>query len=117
MAKREEINHLFVYGTLMAPETIKVITGQPLQGTPAYITGYQRFQVKNKNYPGIIKSDGIVHGLLYSNVSPESIAKLDLYEGSEYNREKVEVFLVPTSQLTAWCYLYKEELTNNLVKS
>lgn len=116
MAQRKELNHLFVYGTLMDPEIILSISGKPHPGTPAYIMGYQRFQVKNKNYPGVIKSEGLVHGLLYSNITPESLDKLDFYEGDEYTREKVEVFLVPTSQLTAWCYLYKENLSENLIR-
>jgi len=116
VGEREKLNNLFVYGTLMDPETIRSITGHSYQGTPAYITGYQRFPVKNKPYPGIIESEGIVHGLLYTNITPESLALLDEYEGPEYTRETVEVFLVPTSQTPAWCYLYKKELKNNLEK-
>lgn len=99
----------------MEPEIILAITGQPYLGFPAYITGYQRFQVRNKNYPGVILGEGLVQGLLYSNITIESFTKLDFYEGDEYTREKVEVFLVPTSQLTAWCYLYKKDLIKNLI--
>lgn len=104
----QEVNHLFTYGTLMVEELFLSVTGQMFKSTPAYISGYQRYQVKNKNYPGIILDKGLVTGQLYFNIPHDTINLIDEYEGDEYQRIKVEAIANPTGLFTAWCYLYKD---------
>ena len=110
----QEVNHLFTYGTLMVEEIFLTVTGQKFSSSSAYIMGYQRYQVRNKNYPGIVLDNGMVSGQLYFYLPPEIIKLIDAYEGDEYQRIKVEAFANPTGVFTAWCYLYKTE--ENLFK-
>lgn len=114
---RKEINKLFTYGTLMLDEIFFSITGKEFRSTPAYLINYQCLQVKNKIYPGLISGNGKVTGKLYHDIPAETFAKLDNYEGQEYRREIIVTHQYPSDQITAWCYLYKTELKNNLLEN
>ena len=115
--KREEINNLFAYGTLMIEDIFLSITGQNFKSSTGIINNYICCQVKNKNYPGLISGEGKVSGIIYYNLPPEIISKLDTYEGQEYHRQKVSVNTTESKQITAWCYLYKTELKTNLLNT
>ena len=112
--ENQEVNHLFTYGTLMVEDIFLSVTGQKFSSSSAYVMGYQRYQVRNKNYPGIILENGMVSGQLYFNISQDIMKLIDEYEGEEYQRIKVEAYTNPTGVFTAWCYLYKTE--DNLLK-
>lgn len=84
--------HLFTYGTLMALDIMGDVSGCALEGVGVILDGYERYGVRGEQYPGIIKADhGRVEGVLYYNVPPEALTRLDLFEGKMYSREPVRV--------------------------
>lgn len=96
----------FFYGTLMAPPVLyRVIWGQQTPPTPAHASllkvqpailhNHQRHKVKHADYPAIlpIKSDRKpkVRGTLVQGLTDGDLWRLDIFEGSEYQRQKVKV--------------------------
>ncbi|KAE8150180.1 hypothetical protein BDV25DRAFT_172327 [Aspergillus avenaceus] len=100
---------LFFYGTLMAPQILhRVIHGSPtpekwqrdlLTFQPAVLHGYKRHRVRGADYPGIIMGEenlsggagAGVWGTVVSGLTDGDVYRLDLFEGSEYTKERVRV--------------------------
>lgn len=97
----------FFYGTLMAPQVLhRVIYGNPnpsdpatkilasqLRIRPAILHGFQRHRVKFADYPAIRPEKGTttVRGTLVEGLTDGDIWRLDIFEGSEYKRQRVLV--------------------------
>ncbi|KAJ7639862.1 hypothetical protein DFH06DRAFT_953348, partial [Mycena polygramma] len=98
----------FFYGTLMHPKILKRVIGNDgshLQICPAVLLKYTRHKVKYADYPGIIPySEGrvlfdhdigreacSVRGTMVTGLTKSDVSLLDVFEGSEYTREKVKV--------------------------
>ncbi|KAF2021248.1 hypothetical protein BU24DRAFT_416906 [Aaosphaeria arxii CBS 175.79] len=94
----------FFYGTLMAPPILhRVIWGSArnvsdvqkaqLHVRPAILHGFQRRKVRYADYPAIIPADKstTVRGTLVSGLTDGDIWRLDIFEGTDYKREKVKV--------------------------
>jgi hypothetical protein len=96
----------FFYGTLMAPQVLhRVIWGSQTPPTPAHASllhirpailhAHQRRKVKHADYPAILptqKEEGhSVRGTLVTGLTDGDIWRLDIFEGSEYLRRKVNV--------------------------
>lgn len=96
----------FFYGTLMAPQVLhRVIWGSQTPPTPAHASllhirpailhAHQRRKVKHADYPAILptkKEEGhSVRGTLVTGLTDGDIWRLDIFEGSEYKRCKVNV--------------------------
>lgn len=97
---------IFVYGTLMAPEVLKVLIGRvPESMDPAILTNYVRHPVKNEVFPGMIPSnnDDETHGLLLQGLSERDVSRLDWFEGDEYVHQKVQVIVGAAGEQTAQC--------------
>jgi hypothetical protein len=98
----------FFYGTLMAPPVLhRVIWGSPdnvpsaqkalLQIRPAVLHDYQRHKVNYADYPAILPTHGTkssVRGTLVTGLTDGDMWRLDIFEGSEYERRKVKVRLL-----------------------
>ncbi|KAH8805973.1 AIG2-like family-domain-containing protein [Xylogone sp. PMI_703] len=98
----------FFYGTLMAPEVLyRVIYGSSrvppefasraadLKIAPALLRDYCRHRVIDCDYPGIIPEKGhTVRGTYVTGLTDVDIWRLDLFEGSEYDRRTVKVALL-----------------------
>ncbi|CAM1508208.1 Fc.00g050560.m01.CDS01 [Cosmosporella sp. VM-42] len=95
----------FFYGTLMAPEVFfSVCYGdkKPAKAirdmhtfTPAILEGYCRHRVQWADYPAIIAEEGHkVRGIYATGLTDANVDKLDYFEGSEYDKVKVEVKLL-----------------------
>jgi len=83
---------VFVYGTLMFPEIAAAVAGRPLAATAATLRDYARFRVSDAPYPGIAPSGGAsVAGLVFPDVDPTALERLDTFEGEMYRREAVQV--------------------------
>lgn len=88
------MQNLFVYGTLLIPEILKKVTGREYRFVKAALYGYSRFAVKDCDYPAIIESkEGVVPGSLILNVDDSAMNALSVYEGDEYVKKEVEVFV------------------------
>ncbi|KAF8806978.1 hypothetical protein BYT27DRAFT_7140509 [Phlegmacium glaucopus] len=99
----------FFYGTLMHPRILKRVIandGSHLQLCPAVLLQYTRHKVKYADYPGIIpytrgkalfkdreldQEERSVRGTLVTGLTESDIRALDIFEGAEYKREKVDV--------------------------
>ncbi|KAJ7707674.1 hypothetical protein B0H17DRAFT_918044 [Mycena rosella] len=98
----------FFYGTLMHPKILKRVIGNDgshLQICPAVLLKFTRHKVKFADYPGIIPySEGrvlfdhdldreacSVRGTLVTGLNTSDMSLLDVFEGAEYEREKVLV--------------------------
>ncbi len=75
------------------------------QKIPAEIIGYKRLKVKNADYPGLIKGEGIVQGFVWLNVSQSNIEKLDLFEGKFYKRVESIATDINTNKIVVDFYI------------
>ena len=92
----------------MSPEVFHQVTGQVLKAAEASLTGYQIYSLKDRIYPAIIpQANSEVQGLLVS-VNDHVLDKLDWFEGSEYERQKVKVDLLDGAQTDAFSYILKK---------
>ncbi|KAJ7158728.1 hypothetical protein C8R46DRAFT_398513 [Mycena filopes] len=98
----------FFYGTLMHPKILKRVIGNDgshLHICPAVLLKFTRHKVKYADYPGIIPwSQGrvlvgseldreacSVRGTMVTGLTKSDLTLLDIFEGSEYTRDKVPV--------------------------
>jgi len=88
------------------------VTGVSSHGDSAELHGYSRFSVIGESYPAIVPCDnGTVQGILYDDLSDDSIRKLDLFEGEEYLRVEGSV-LVGNSIKKAWLYEFIQDFVH-----
>lgn len=94
----------FFYGTLMAPPVLhRVIWGSQTPPSPAHASllhirpavlhAHRRHKVKQADYPAIlpVHTPSSVRGTLVQGLTDGDIWRLDMFEGSEYQRQKVRV--------------------------
>lgn len=94
----------FFYGTLMAPQVLhRVIWGSSSPPTPAHasllsirpaiLKGHVRRRVKGADYPAVTPSseESEVRGTLVTGLTDGDVWRLDIFEGSEYQRGGVRV--------------------------
>lgn len=107
------IHRLFIYGTL-APGRPNEHILKPLNGTwqPATVKGFLKQQGwgKDLGYPGIeLDNNGdTIEGFLFTSEHLASFwQQLDAFEGEEYQRVLVKVF-VNDEEVTAYIYQLKK---------
>ena len=84
--------NLFAYGTLMDPEIMARVSGLRPRSENAALDGYVRKAVRGEVYPAITPRKGArVRGVLYFDLSPEAVERLDRFEGPMYRRRAVTV--------------------------
>jgi hypothetical protein len=96
----------FFYGTLMAPPVLhRVIWGSQTPPTPAHASllhirpailhAHRRHKVKGADYPAVLPvSSSSVRGTLVEGLTDGDIWRLDIFEGSEYERRRVKVLVL-----------------------
>ncbi|KAL0943767.1 AIG2-like family protein [Colletotrichum truncatum] len=117
----------FFYGWQMEPKVFFTVTqgnGRPPQVikdlytfTPAVLDNYTRHRVKFADYPGMIPEEGgSVLGIYATGLTDANVLKLDLFEGSEYEKRIVTVKVRgddgkgEEKQATAYIYRHPEHL-------
>ena len=74
--------NLFAYGTLMDPEIMARVSGVESRSADAVLEGYVRKAVRGEVYPAITPQKGAsVEGVLYFDLTPEVVERLDRFEG------------------------------------
>lgn len=81
--------HIFTYGSLMFEEVWNQLVSGKYSHAPALLEGYARRCVKHEEYPVIFEANESVKGVLYYDVEPYDIDKLDAFEGEYYERKSV----------------------------
>ncbi|KAI7184290.1 hypothetical protein KC343_g12451 [Hortaea werneckii] len=97
----------FFYGTLMAPQVLHrvchgssspdnpIYAAHKLQTHPAILHDHRRHRVRSADYPAVLPVPGsTVRGTYVTGLTDGDIWRLDIFEGSEYRRDKVTVHLL-----------------------
>ncbi|CCX09738.1 Similar to AIG2-like protein; acc. no. Q9FIX2 [Pyronema omphalodes CBS 100304] len=106
-----EVLYRVIYGT-NTPEKWQKAN---LKIVPAILHGYCRHQVQYADYPGIIAEDGkSVKGTYVTGLNGQDVRRLDLFEGTEYERIVVTANLIKSDgtdgkEVQAHSYIYKNE--------
>jgi gamma-glutamylcyclotransferase (GGCT)/AIG2-like uncharacterized protein YtfP len=84
--------NIFTYGSLMCEDImIRVAACRP-KALPASLSGYRRSRLHGLEYPAIFPArGGEVSGILYLDLNPEALERLDIFEGEMYSREELVV--------------------------
>lgn len=100
--------HLFTYGSLMFPPVWRRVVGGAYPTETATLPGYAIFRVKGEPYPGIVPVTGSVGvpGVVYRDLDPGAIERLDRFEGDAYERLPVCVVLASGHLLTCDAYVF-----------
>lgn len=93
----------FFYGTLMAPQVLHrvchgstdpdnpVYAAHQLKTYPAVLPDHRRHRVKHADYPAIVPAkNSSVRGTFVTGLTEGDIWRLDIFEGSEYERCRVK---------------------------
>lgn len=71
---------------------MEAVTGQSFPCRPALLTGYRRYQIKNRVYPAIVPDESAsTPGVLYNDIDAVALALLDEFEDVLYDRLQVVV--------------------------
>lgn len=95
----------FFYGTLMAPQVLSRVChgSHPSHNLsaftvqPALLHAHRRHRVKGADYPAILptsNSSDSVRGTFVTGLTDGDLWRLDIFEGSEYERRKVRCTLI-----------------------
>lgn len=105
--------NLFVFGTLMDPEVRELVCGKPLERVePAVVQGFRRVFVAGRHYPMLLpRASGWVDGTLLWGVDPESLHRLQVYEGWEYTLRPVQVRTASGSAALAHVFICPPEIS------
>lgn len=103
-------DNLFVYGTLRDDGVVRQVTGRTFPKVEGTLTGYRRAEASPRfPYHYLAAQEGAsVRGVVLLGVDPESLGRLDEYEGECYERRRVTI---STGQGTheAWVYVGVED--------
>ena len=109
MDDTEAPRRIFTYGTLAAAEVMEALVGHRPASRPAVLEGYARYTVLGRVYPGIVAEPGAqTEGVLYEGLDTGSVALLDRFEGSLYDRIRMQVRCDAAGDLAAEAYVIPE---------
>lgn len=105
----------FFYGTLMAPSVLHrvchgssspdnpIYAAHNLTTTPAILPAHRRHRVADADYPAILPHPtSTVRGTFVTGLTDADIWRLDIFEGSEYERQKVDVKVLKGEDAEEW---------------
>ncbi|MBN1995232.1 MAG: gamma-glutamylcyclotransferase [Anaerolineae bacterium] len=101
--------NVFTYGSLMYHRVWSRVVAATYPQKSGAVYGFQRLRVKNEPYPGLIKGNDVVDGIIYFGVTTADLARLDKFEGRLYKRVEVEVTGADGEQAPAWVYVIRDE--------
>ncbi|EMC94139.1 hypothetical protein BAUCODRAFT_36608 [Baudoinia panamericana UAMH 10762] len=97
----------FFYGTLMAPQVLHrvchgssspdnpIFASHNLRTYPAVLHNHRRHRVRHADYPAVLPHSGsTVRGTYVIGLTDADMWRLDIFEGSEYERRHVKVRLL-----------------------
>ena len=106
--------NVFTYGSLMYDSVWAKVVTQTYRQKSGVVHGFQRLRVKNEKYPGLIKGNGVVEGIINFDIEAEDLARLDIFEGDLYKREAVEALDADGEKTIAFVYLIRDEFKSVL---
>lgn len=104
------MTNLFTYGSLMCGDIMVQVSGQQPSQQTAYLDDYFCSKIHLETYPGIAPSvDNRVKGVLYFDIAPEALMRLDTFEGEYYERKEVTVQTEALGLVKAMAYIIKPQ--------
>ena len=101
---------LFSYGTLMLAEVMEIVAGRRFAARGATLAGYRRRLLRGRVYPGLLPAAGeSVEGVLWEDVDPRALARIDRFEGEPYERRELGMTLASGESCAAFVYLLRPE--------
>ncbi|XP_057959402.1 AIG2-like protein D isoform X2 [Malania oleifera] len=112
----QSLHNVFVYGSLMTDEVVKVLLKRLTQSSPAILNHHHRFSIKGRVYPAILPVENMtVTGRVLLGITAPELHILDTFEDVEYERSSVEVSLMDCSEkLQANAYIWANKNDPNL---
>lgn len=108
--------HCFTYGSLMWADIMARVCGRDFASEPASLADHARHPVRGQDYPGLRPAPGgVVPGRLYRDVDAAAWARLDAFEGEEYERADVLVALADGRTLPAQVYRFRGDFAGRLL--
>lgn len=108
---------LFFYGTLLDSDVQSAVLGRTLAQCdllPAVLRHFRRVYIAGRRYPMVVpRRGGMVEGAVVERLNRDDLARIAIYEGDDYRRERHLVFASdhegPTIRLAAtplavWLY-------------
>lgn len=98
---------LFVYGTLLDPSVRRRVLGRTVKLTihPVILRDHRILRIAGKPYPNAKAAPGArAPGAALYGLTPGHLARLDHYEGAEYDRVAVAVFTPSNRRIRAQIY-------------
>ncbi|XP_019197591.1 PREDICTED: AIG2-like protein D [Ipomoea nil] len=116
MANSQAISSVFVYGSLMADDVVRVLLNRVPPSSPATLHNFHRFSIKGRVYPAIVPVENKkVDGRVLQGITLPEMDILDNFEDVEYERRTVDVTLMDSSQiLQADAYVWVDKNDPNL---
>jgi len=108
--------NFFADGSLRNKIILKRVLGKDYKSERGNMRGWRLLKVKGKEYPGLVKSDGIVPGTIWMDLSKEDFEKLDSFEGNEYERITwVAASTINLNKYDVEVYQYKDSMKHKLL--
>ena len=99
------MTNLFTYGSLMYPEIFEAVSGQTLESKPATLLNWRRHRLEGETYPAATPcTRHQLEGVVWFNVSAQSLRRLDTFETSSYAREEVQIYTSDRAMHSAHIY-------------
>jgi gamma-glutamylcyclotransferase (GGCT)/AIG2-like uncharacterized protein YtfP len=109
--------HIFTYGSLMFEDVWKRVVLGNYENYTGTLFGYRRRCLSEESYP--VAFEGSPHeriwGRIYLNVNNEDLARLDVFEGSQYERKSENVELDDGKSINADVYILKTKYYDKIV--
>ncbi|EEF34406.1 Protein AIG2, putative [Ricinus communis] len=97
MSCSSELHRVFVYGSLLEEDIVRVLLKRVPRSSPAVLHGFHRFSIKGRVYPAILpvsNNSSHVAGKVLFGISDPELRILDIFEDVEYQRTTVDVSLM-----------------------
>jgi gamma-glutamylcyclotransferase (GGCT)/AIG2-like uncharacterized protein YtfP len=103
--------NVFTYGSLMYESVWSLVVSVSYERTLADLSGYRRRLLRGQVYPALLAGDATdtVQGVIYLDVQPGDIERLELFEGELYRREKVGCVTRHGERLAAEAFVIRPE--------
>lgn len=80
---------LFAYGTLQFAEVLSVLLDRVPAHTPGAVAGWRAAALAGRVYPGLVRADGEVTGMLITGLTVAELHLIDEYESGPYALERL----------------------------
>ncbi|MBL8311316.1 MAG: gamma-glutamylcyclotransferase [Burkholderiales bacterium] len=88
-----DCKHVFTYGSLMFPVVWRGVVRGDYHSATAVLSGLRRLCVRGEEHPALVVAPqaSALAGVVYFDVEPDDLARLDYFEGREYARVSLSV--------------------------